>query len=305
VTSRPGPPPIGTSPDSARETASSGDPEYVDADPRARILIILIERLTGQKIKLLSLDDVRPAADNETLPTVPSETAAAPQARNGWGLEVDVFESHSEVEATTFASQGTIRTTDGKELVFTFQADMSRRFTTEQRTRLVAGDAPLKKDPLVINFGGTAAQLTDTSFRFDLDADSVGDEIAFVGPTSGFLALDTNEDGSINDGSELFGALTGDGFVELSAHDADGNRWIDEGDPVYDQLRIWSRDAQGMDTFASLRERNVGAIYLNSQSTPFELKDAQNNLRGEVRSSGVYVTEQGNAGSVQQIDLVV
>jgi len=289
----------------SRDATSTGNQDYVDADPRARVLIILIERLTGQKIKLLSLDDVRPTADVETPPPVPSETTAAPQARVGWGIEIDTSALHHEFEATSFVSQGTIRTTDGKEFSFTFQADMSREFTTEQHTRLVAGDAPLKKDPLVINFGGTAAQLTDTRFRFDLDADGAGEEIAFVGPTSGFLALDANEDGSINDGSELFGALTGDGFAELAVHDADGNGWIDEGDPVYDRLRIWSRDAQGASTLAGLRDHNVGALYLKSQSTPFELKDAQNELRGEVRASGVYVTEQGKAGSIQQIDLVV
>ena len=46
----------------------------------------------------------------------------------------------------------------------------------------------MRKDPLVINFGGTAAQLTDQKFAFDIDSDGAEDSISFVGGASGFLA---------------------------------------------------------------------------------------------------------------------
>jgi hypothetical protein len=46
-------------------------------------------------------------------------------------------------------------------------------------------------------------------------------------------------------------------------------------------------------------------LYLGQQATPFELKDGAGNELGAVRATGLYLTEDGRAGSLQQIDLVV
>ena len=167
-----------------------------------------------------------------------------------------------------------------------------------------AGAAQLK-DPLVINFNGTAAQLTDEKISFDIDADGTEDQISFVGPNSGFLALDKNQDGKINNGSELFGALSGNGFADLAQFDEDNNGFIDENDSIYNKLRIWTRDPEGNNQLIALGSANVGAIYLSHNNTPFEIKDADNQLQGVVRASGIYLGDDGSVGTVQQLDLVV
>lgn len=59
------------------------------------------------------------------------------------------------------------------------------------------------------------------------------------------MALDVNYDGIINDGRELFGPRTGNGFLELAEFDIDGNNWIDENDPIFEKLRIWTLDEKG------------------------------------------------------------
>jgi hypothetical protein len=100
------------------------------------------------------------------------------------------------VEQASFAAQGVVKTTDGKEIAFSYELEMERQFHSETHESVRAGDA-LLKDPLVINFGGTAAQLTDRKFAFDLDADGTKDQIAWVQPGSGFLALDKNGNGAI------------------------------------------------------------------------------------------------------------
>ncbi|MEX1030154.1 MAG: hypothetical protein WDZ91_08950 [Paenibacillaceae bacterium] len=87
---------------------------------------------------------------------------------------------------------------------------MTRSFTSETNLNIRTGDA--LKDPLVLNFGNTNVALTATKYAFDLDSDGQEDQISFANNQSGFLALDLNEDGMINNGSELFGALTGDGY---------------------------------------------------------------------------------------------
>jgi hypothetical protein len=161
------------------------------------------------------------------------------------------------------------------------------------------------KDPLVLNFNGQAAQLTDTKFNFDIDSDGTEDQISFVSSGSGFLAIDKNRDGKVNNGQELFGAVTGDGFAELAAYDDDKNLWIDENDAVYKDLRLWTKDESGRDTLSSLTEKEVGAIYLGQTSTGFSIKNSQNQLYGQIKSTGLFLNENGSAGTVQQIDLAV
>lgn len=166
------------------------------------------------------------------------------------------------------------------------------------------GDAARqKKDPLVINFDATAAQLSDARLAFDLDADGSAERVPFVGPGSAFLALDRNGDGQIGGGGELFGPSTGNGFAELASYDQDRNGWIDENDPVYAQLLAWSKDGSGSDSLTPLKEGGVGAIYLGAAETQFDVKDQRNDAKGQVRSTSVYLREDGSAGTAQQIDL--
>jgi len=126
-----------------------------------------------------------------------------------------------------------------------------------------------------------------------------------LGSASGYLAIDNNADGRINDGSELFGTRSGDGFADLARFDSDGNHWLDEADPVFDSLRVWQHDAGGKDILSTLRDKGVGALYLGSTETPFALTDKENRLLAQIRASGVYLKEDGRAGSLQQIDLAV
>ena len=131
------------------------------------------------------------------------------------------------------------------------------------------------------------------------------EEMAFPGQGSGFLALDTNEDGKINNGSELFGPQSGDGFGELAAHDQDGNGWIDAADEIFGDLTIWSKGPEGEDRLMGLGKVGIGAIYLGSVDSEFMVKGAGNEDLAQVKRSGMYVTQSGDMGSVQEMDFVV
>jgi len=138
-----------------------------------------------------------------------------------------------------------------------------------------------KADPLVVNFGGAPARLTGAKISFDLNSDGAPENVSFVARGSGFLALDSNGDGKVNDGRELFGPQTGNGFGELAAYDSDNNGWIDQRDPVFAKLRIWT--VNGLE---SLSDKGIGAISTSSAMTPFALKDAANVSQGDIRSTG-------------------
>ncbi len=176
-------------------------------------------------------------------------------------VSIQLQEHYQETERTSVQAKGLFQTADGKEVAFDFQINMSRSFTSAFNLQLQAGR---QIDPLVVNYPGTAAQIGQDRFEFDLDMDKEVEEMAFPGRGSGFLALDTNGDGEINDGSELFGPASGDGFAELAAHDQDGNGWIDEGDEVFGELKVWSKGADGQDRLTGIGKLGIGAIYLGS-----------------------------------------
>lgn len=277
-------------------------------DPKMLLLIGLIESLTGRKVKLfdpneLKSGELKPGDASQAQKTTEAVQPAQNQ-RKGWGVEYDRHETVRESEQTSFTAQGVIKTADGKEIQFNLSMEMKREFFQETNVSIRKGDG-VKKDPLVINFGGTAAQLTGTKFSFDLNSDGMAEKMPFVGAGSGFLALDKNGNGVIDNGSELFGAQSGNGFADLAAYDSDKNNWIDENDTAYSKLRVWSKDAAGKDTLSTLAQRNVGALYLGNVATPFDLKNTANDLQGQVRSSGIYLREDGSGGTLQQVDLVV
>ena len=150
-----------------------------------------------------------------------------------------------------------------------------------------------------------AAQLTNQKTDFDIDGDGKSEKVSMLQPGSGFLALDKNNDGKINNGKELFGTQSGNGFADLAKFDDDGNNWIDAADAIFKQLKIWSKDDAGKDRLVDLKAANIGAIFLGNAKTDFRHTDAANKTNGDLRSSGVFLKENGQAGSVQQIDLAV
>ena len=160
--------------------------------------------------------------------------------------------------------------------------------------------------PGIFNFEGNIGKISDQKFLFDLNADGTEEEISFTEQGSGFLALDKNKDGQINDGSELFGTKSGDGFKDLAQYDEDGNGWIDENDSIFKDLSIWTLNEEGEQVQISLLKADVGAIYLGSASTEFSLKNEEtHDTNGIIRNTGIYLKESGGVGTVQHIDLVI
>lgn len=264
----------------------------------------LTEMLTGKKIQLNHKIKIAQQLQGQTSSAEIRPGAATNQRPQSVGLVYSYHEAYHEQEQVNFSAQAQVLTADGRQIDVAINLNMSREFHQEMNVSVRAGEA--LKDPLVVNFNGSAAQLTTDKISFDLDLDGQQDQISFVTPGSGFLALDRNGDGVINNGSELFGPTTDDGFGELAAYDNDANLWIDEQDDIYDRLRIWTRDNDGNQHLLSLGEAGIGAIYLGSVSTPFSLTNTtDNSLLGQMRETGIFLHENGTAGTIQELDLVV
>jgi hypothetical protein len=178
---------------------------------------------------------------------------------------------------------------------------MSRSFVIENRI-----DSFSFHDPLVINLDGEIPDLSRDTFSFDIDNDGSDDQISKLGSRSGFLVYDKNEDGIINQGSELFGTLSGDGFGELSQYDEDKNHWIDENDSIFNKLQIWLKNEDNNEKeLVGLGESGIGAIFLDSTQGQFSYKTETNQTLGEIKSCGIFLKEDGTCGNISQIDFAI
>lgn len=283
-----------------------GEHDELSGDYRLTVMRMMVEYLSGRRVDVLDSEDFQPQGEPVELPDAAAAGAAAPALRDPRGelaVAIDVESTHHERESAAFAARGSVQTGDGRTIDFAVDMTMRREQIEHSELHIRAG-AAVKKDPLVLSLDGSAPRLTDEKVAFDIDADGAADHVSFVAPGAAFLALDRNANGAIDDGGELFGARTGDGFAELGLLDTDRDGWIDEDDDGFGQLLLWQRAGDGSQTLQTLAQAGVGAIYTRSVATPFELHGSDRAELGEVRSSGVFLREQGAAGVVQQIDLL-
>ena len=216
------------------------------------------------------------------------------------GDRVEFSSTYTEAQSLSYQVQAIIQA-DGKEKEISIDVALSRSFVQTTSIELTLAEL---RDPLVISLNGEMPSLGTNSFAFDIDSDGKKEQISQLRAGSGFLAFDKDENGKIDNGSELFGTKSGDGFADLKMYDDDGNGWIDENDKIFDKLRIWQK-SEDQDKLVALGEVGIGAIFLESTQTPFSIKSETNQLLGEIRKSSFAVFENGRAGVVSQIDFAI
>lgn len=189
-------------------------------------------------------------------------------------------------------------TSDGREINFLLELDYQRQFTSEQVNQFI-GERNLI-DPLMINVNGGPVALSDIAFEFDINADGQTDRIFQTEQGTGFLAFDKNANGTIDDGTELFGPQSGSGYWELAQLDSDNNGWIDENDADYANLSFMTLSANGQQ-LQSLTEAGIGAIYLGSTEFNMDLFTREGDFQGQTQRSGFALSEQGAVLHVQDM----
>jgi hypothetical protein len=122
---------------------------------------------------------------------------------------------------------------------------------------------------------------------FDLLGTGKAIQSGWLSKGDGFLAIDKNGNGSIDDISELFGgASKGSGFAKLATYDSNGDGVVDVKDANFSELRIW-QDANSdgkTDAGELMTLAQVGVTSLKVAYTELPFLDANNNLHLE-RSS--------------------
>lgn len=261
-----------------------------DLDPKYRIMALLLEAMTGQKVLTSDFH-----AQTTTGSALTSGTSKTPQSNS------PIFEYQyqmQELSKMSFSAEGRVTLEDGSVREFSLSIEWAQSFSESQRLRIQ--DGQVLTDPLVISFDG-AQPLSTNAFAFNLTAKE-GQTIPYLLGNAGYLALDKDGDGKITKGSELFGPQTGKGFMELSAHDGDKNGWIDSGDAIFKQLRVWMVSESG-EHLLSLEEAGIGAISLKSLSLDYTLKSDVNRAVANFKNVSLALGERAGVYGVFEVDV--
>lgn len=259
---------------------------------------IMTKALTGRNITLTNLYTKSVEERSSNLPIQRSQQDLQQESI----MRISTSYIHKERESISIASSGTIKTQDGMEISFNLLLEMQRGLVREEQ-EVTIGDARLLTDPLVINLSGGAPELSESLFSFDIDSDGAKDKIHSLGKGTGFLAFDRNGDGQINNGTELFGPSSGNGFSDLSALDQNNDGWIDENDDAFSKLVIWTRDENGESKLTDLESAGIGAIFTGSADSEFSLTGKDGQTDGMMRKTGIYVKNSGEVQNIFQMDL--
>jgi len=174
-------------------------------------------------------------------------------------------------------------------------SSQTNAFTQTAFDKLTLG-TPLILD---LNGNGKLSQSITNGVQFDLFNSGNKVNTGWVASGEGLLVMDRNQDGVINNGSELFGSATllpdgqqaANGFAALSAMDTNGDAVISSADKNWSALGVWvDSNSDGVSQpgeVKSLDSLGITQLNLNAQST--RTQDA-GNIVGLVSS---YVTNDG------------
>ena len=164
---------------------------------------------------------------------------------------------------------------------------------------IAATQASESVDPLVIDLGKKGIELTslDDGVYFDLDNNGFAERTAWIGGEDGFLALDRNGNGKIDNGGELFGdqvtlkdgSTSSEGFEALAELDENGDGVIDKNDSEFKNLRVWI-DANHNGVSESDELKTLDELGITSISLDHANKSETDSSTGTIVSESSTVT---------------
>jgi serine-aspartate repeat-containing protein C/D/E len=156
--------------------------------------------------------------------------------------------------------------------------------------------------PIAIDLNGDGIKTlsVDQGVKFDLL--NTGEKVStgWISGQDGFLAVDANGNGQIDNRDELFGGGVGDGFAELATFDSNGDGVVNTSDSLFGNLSIW-QDANENGVTDNGELQSLAAYGISALNTSYSnafTTDAQGNVLGETSSA---ITTSGK--SLDMVDV--
>ncbi len=153
-------------------------------------------------------------------------------------------------------------------------------------------------DPLVLDLDGDGIEtiaMDSSGVRFDHNDNWFAEETGWLKGDDGFLVLDENGNGRIDDGRELFGGFGQTGTQELATHDSNQDGVITVEDAVWGDLRVWQdKDEDGVVDAGELQSLDdLGIVELSLATTPVNTTNPQ---RTTFLDKGAFTWANGLSG---------
>ncbi len=114
-------------------------------------------------------------------------------------------------------------------------------------------------DPIILDIDGNGIQIANDGAYFDYDGDGYAEATGWISGDDALLVNDKNNNGIIDDGSEVLVHDT------LAEYDSNNDGIIDENDEQYNELKVLRSNG----TLQSLLEAGVKFISLNTRGTNY------------------------------------
>ncbi|MGJ0486227.1 MAG: calcium-binding protein [Methylomicrobium sp.] len=169
-----------------------------------------------------------------------------------------------------------------------------------------------RRDPLTLDLDGDGLETVgidpNAPILFDHDGDGVANATGWIKRDDGFLILDRNGNGLIDNGSELFGDSTplsaggtaADGFAALAQEDSNGDGLVNFHDASWNDLRVWrdlNSDGVSQDgELFTLEALGIAGIHVAKSENTTRLADGN-----QIADLGSYIRTDGTEGTVGQV----
>ncbi|MGB3473118.1 MAG: cadherin domain-containing protein [Erythrobacter sp.] len=158
---------------------------------------------------------------------------------------------------------------------------------------------------LVLDLDGDGIEhrrFSKSKARFDMNGDGVGDDTGWTKSRDAFLVIDRNENGRIDDGSELSFTLDApnarSGMQGLAAFDSNNDGLISALDERFGELKVWAdADRNGRSAQGELRspsEHGIASISLQAVPTEQRSKVGRNLLL----ATAIFNRTDGSTGTL-------
>ncbi len=164
-------------------------------------------------------------------------------------------------------------------------------------------------DPLILDLDndGYNVETKENGTNFDLDKNGFAEKINWT-TKDGFLCLDLNNNGTIDDGGELFGDKTlladgteaANGFEALTQYDSNSDGVIDANDEIFDSLRVWV-DADGSGTSGEDELKTLAELGVTSISLGCEAVNAETGTEATIGNAATFTYADGTTGNIGEL----
>lgn len=172
------------------------------------------------------------------------------------------------------------------------------------------GTAEVTRSPLVVDLDGDGVETVGVSegVYFDHDGNGFAEKSGWVGKDDGILVRDINNNGTIDNGTELFGnnsvlssgenALNG--FEALKELDSNKDGVFNSSDEAWNTVKVWKDSNQNgivdNSELLSLEQANIAGINLNYNEQ--ELVDGNGNTHAQ---TGTIIKTDGSSGTITDV----